>query len=144
MILERDTQIVKGLEPSARIFGVEWVDALAVMASTVVIFPVAWIVCPPLPFVFAPLVWIGVHGFTASAAFDLNPVLPGALTWVLLSLSYIKIRQDRPDGFLLDLFWEAAEGLETLFSDTNPNCWDVGRPDTTLDTYLLNTETEHQ
>jgi hypothetical protein len=141
---ERDTRIIKGIQPSARIFGVEWSDAIAVMLLPLATFPLSWIILPPMPIYFNLYQSLGVKGIASvpTSPFDLNPVLPGVFIWIMLGLFYLGLRQNKPDGFLSDLYYEATEGIEILLSDEDTNSWEVGLPDVRIDTYLLDLSTD--
>jgi hypothetical protein len=141
---ERDTRIIKGIQPSARIFGVEWSDAIAVMLLPLATLPLSWIILPPMPIYFNLYQFLGVKGIASvpTSPFDLNPVLPGVIIWVMLSLFYLGLRQNKPDGFLSDIYCEATEGIEILLSDEDTNIWEVGLPDVRIDTYLLDLSTD--
>jgi hypothetical protein len=136
---ERDTRIIKGIQPQARIFGVEWLDAIAVMCLPLAIFPLAWLILPPMPIYFNLYQFLGVKGIAnvPSTAYDLNPWLPAVVIWLISGFFYLGLRQNKPAGFLKDLYVECTQGIETLLSDEDANAWEVGLPDVRIDTYLL-------
>jgi hypothetical protein len=135
--LRMDTSVVKGLRPSASIFGVDLVDAFFVLALFFPSYILAGFICPPLRFNVDPVAWFnGPHNPNAAVA-DLSPMVPGIALWLTLSFIYLAIRANKPRGYLPDLFREISGAFAIFLGDPDGNSWEAGGPDLTADRYVL-------
>jgi|GEM_PF-1522395 hypothetical protein len=135
--LRMDTSVVKGLTPSASIFGVDLVDAFFLLGLFFPSYILAGFICPPLRFNADPVAWLGGPHNPNAAVVDLSPMLPGIGLWLVLSLIYLAIRANKPRGYLPDLFEEIIRGFQVFLSDPDQNSWDAGGPDLKADRYVL-------
>jgi hypothetical protein len=139
--LRMDTSVVKGLTPSASIFGVDLVDAFFLLGLFFPSYILAGFICPPLRFNADPVAWFGGPHNPNAAVVDLSPMVPGIALWLTLSFIYLAIRANKPRGYLPDLFEEIIRGFQVFLSDPDQNSWDAGGPDLTADRYVLDEPT---
>jgi hypothetical protein len=139
--LRMDTSIVKGLTPSASIFGVDLVDAFFLLALFFPSYILAGFICPPLRFNADPVAWFGGPHNPNAAVADLSPMVPGIALWLTLSFVYLAIRANKPRGYLPDLFAEISGAFAVFLGDSDCNSWEAGGPDVTADRYVLDEPT---
>ena len=136
------TDITKGLTPQASIFGVDWADAIFVLALFFPVYCFTWMVLPPLPVAVDPIGWLGGPHHLNPPIFDLNPWVPGSIAWAIISLGYLRLRTNKARGYLVDFGRELSAGLEALMGNKNPAIWEAGNPDISIDRYVLDRGTE--
>ncbi len=139
--LQMDTSIVKGLTPSASIFGVDLVDAFFLLGLFFPSYILAWAICPPLRFTADPMAWFGGPSNPNAGVVDLSPMLPGIMLWLVLSFLYLAIRANKSRGYLPDLWEEIIRGFQVFLTDPDQNTWDAGGPDIRADRYVLDEPT---
>ncbi|WP_218080900.1 hypothetical protein [Anthocerotibacter panamensis] len=131
-----DTTIVRDLTPSARVFGIEYQDLIFVLSLFLPIGFLVWLIFPPLIINFDAVTLLGGKAGGEPPQFNLTPWVPTFFLWIVISLSYLKIREGKPRGYLLDFYQELNDFFE-LLAGSDPHFWEGGRPDTEIDRYWL-------
>ncbi|WP_287127796.1 hypothetical protein [Candidatus Cyanaurora vandensis] len=128
-----DTTIVRDLNPTARIFGIEFNDLLFILALFIPVCFAIKLFFPPILLNFDVTHWLGGKPSPIPPTLDLVPWGPGGLLWLFISAVYLQVRQGKPRGFLKDVYREIQDALEAI--SYNPHYWEGGSPDLEADCY---------
>jgi hypothetical protein len=129
-----NTIIVRSINPTARLYGIEITDLFVLMAG----IPVCLVAASFLPAVDIPIDLAGFLGgrrLPNPPKISLVPLVPGVFFWIMLSLLYLIFRKYKTVSYLKDFWREVNEGVERL-NGINPNLWELG-PDDIIDEYLI-------
>jgi len=133
-----DTYIVREINPTARVYGIEITDILVMMGAIPVILLVVWTSFPPLDIPVDIGGYLGGTKLPDPPTINLIPWLPGGFIWLACGAIYLSFRRNKPLYYLKD-FWKEVNEATVRVEGINPNIWEMG-PDFEIEAYEIEDE----
>jgi hypothetical protein len=133
-----DTYIVREINPTARVYGIEITDILIMMGAIPVILMVVWVSFPPLDIPVDIAGYFGGTKLPDPPSINLIPWLPGGFIWLGCAAIYLEFRRNKLLYYLKD-FWKEVNEATGRVEGINPNIWEMG-PDFEIEAYEIEDE----